>query len=184
MLERSGLTANDKKLVMTGVNLDNVGNVVDDMVNSMKKYFGEGIRDDREKRSNNVDKPLDRATIKEEPVYNGERIYSESSKSMHSSSDTCIHLKKRKPSTQTGGIEENLTRHGEDKIAVDTTTPQDIMIMTEIVMIKENITPRDTVNKEEATTDLLEKNILNQLKNPRRSINHGLDAIDVSRSCI
>ena len=89
MLERSGLTANDKKLVMTGVNLDNVGNVVDDMVNSMKKYFGEGIRDDREKRSNNVDKPLDRATIKEEPVYNGERIYSESSKSMHSSSDTC-----------------------------------------------------------------------------------------------
>ena len=118
MLERSGLTANDKKLVMTGVNLDDVGNVVDDMVIGelyKKKYFCEGIRDDLEKRFNNVDKPLGRATIKEELVYMVRKyILNLQSLCIHHQT-LVIHLKKRKPSTQTGGIEENLTRHGKIK---------------------------------------------------------------------
>ena len=80
MLERSGLSVNDKKLVMTGVELVKTESVVEDMMNSIKKYFGEGIRE-VEKRPQ-CDRP-----IKEEPVFNGERLFSESSKSTRSSSD-------------------------------------------------------------------------------------------------
>ena len=80
MLERSGLSANDKKLVMTGVELVKTESVVEDMMNSIKKYFGEGIRE-VEKRPQ-CDRP-----IKEEPVFNGERLFSESSESTRSSSD-------------------------------------------------------------------------------------------------
>ena len=72
MLERSGLSTNDKKLVMTGVNLDKTDSVIFDMTNSMKKYFGDGI--------NNRERKTD-ISIKEEPVYNT-RTLSDSSESL------------------------------------------------------------------------------------------------------
>ena len=81
MLERSGLSTNDKKLVMTGVDVAQTDSVVEDMMNAIKKYFGEGIRE-VEKRPQ-CDRP-----IKEEPVFNGQRVFSESSESTRSSSET------------------------------------------------------------------------------------------------
>ena len=116
MLERSGLTANDKKLVMTGVNLDDVGNVVDDMVNSIKKsiFVKEYVMIVRKDLIMLINLWVELQLKKSLCTMVRKYILNLQSLCIHHQT-LVIHLKKRKPSTQTGGIEENLTRHGKIK---------------------------------------------------------------------